>query len=126
MSPDPHRRHQRPIYLNVHPLRLPLGAVVSIVHRFAGVMLFLVLPLLLAVWQKSLDIMGFAQLGRYASEWHGAAVVLFFLLGWHAAAGLRIMWLEWRGGAPIGLLRSTAWLVVLLALAAASGGLLWL
>ena len=40
-----------PKYLNLLQIRMPVPAVVSIMHRVSGAALFLVLPLLLAWWQ---------------------------------------------------------------------------
>ena len=45
----------RPVYLNLIAIRLPLPAVVSILHRITGALLFLVgIPLLLWFIQRSL------------------------------------------------------------------------
>ncbi|MDR2030827.1 MAG: succinate dehydrogenase, cytochrome b556 subunit, partial [Azoarcus sp.] len=40
-------RKQRPKYLNVVRIRLPLPGIVSILHRVSGAGLFLLLPFLL-------------------------------------------------------------------------------
>src|SRR3982074_2015391 len=45
----------RPKYLNLLQIRMPLPALVSIMHRVSGAALFLVLPILLAAWQGSLS-----------------------------------------------------------------------
>jgi succinate dehydrogenase / fumarate reductase cytochrome b subunit len=45
---------QRPKYLTLYQIRLPLSGVVSILHRISGVMLFLALPLMLFMLQSSL------------------------------------------------------------------------
>ena len=51
----PPRRQARPVYLNLFAIRLPLPAIVSILHRISGALLFLVgIPLLLWVVQRSL------------------------------------------------------------------------
>ena len=45
----------RPVYLNLIAIRLPLPAIVSILHRITGALLFLVgIPLLLWFIQRSL------------------------------------------------------------------------
>jgi len=44
----------RPKHLALHKIRLPLPAYVSILHRISGALLFLVLPLLLAMLDQSL------------------------------------------------------------------------
>ncbi|WP_047534097.1 succinate dehydrogenase, cytochrome b556 subunit [Methylotenera sp. N17] len=45
---------KRPKNLNLLTIRLPINAVVSIMHRASGVMLFLMLPAVLWVLQQSL------------------------------------------------------------------------
>jgi succinate dehydrogenase / fumarate reductase cytochrome b subunit len=45
---------KRPKNLNLFTIRLPINAVVSIMHRASGVLLFLMLPALLWVLQQSL------------------------------------------------------------------------
>lgn len=83
---------RRPKNLDLRTIRLPINAVVSILHRASGVVLFLALPMLLLAFQASL-----------ASEHsHNAVVTIldawpvkFLLLGlfWafmhHFYAGLR-------------------------------------
>lgn len=44
----------RPIFLNLFQIRFPIMAVVSIGHRMAGVVLFIGLPFLLWILEKSL------------------------------------------------------------------------
>lgn len=44
----------RPVYLNLCRIRLPLPAIVSILHRISGVIIFLGLPLLLYLLSQSL------------------------------------------------------------------------
>lgn len=45
----------RPKYLNLFQIRLPLPGLVSFLHRMSGAALFLLLPVLLALWQCSLS-----------------------------------------------------------------------
>lgn len=45
---------QRPKNLDLRTIRLPINAVVSILHRMSGVVLFLLLPVLLMLLQISL------------------------------------------------------------------------
>lgn len=45
---------KRPVFLNPFVLRLPINAVVSIVHRITGLLLFLLLPFALYALQESL------------------------------------------------------------------------
>ncbi len=43
----------RPKNLNLFTIRLPINAVVSILHRVSGIALFLMLPLILLAFQRS-------------------------------------------------------------------------
>ena len=45
----------RPKYLALHEIRLPLAGYASILHRVSGAGLFLMLPLLIWLFQLSLD-----------------------------------------------------------------------
>lgn len=46
--------NNRPIFLNLLRIRLPLGAVVSIVHRATGLVLLLAVPVVLYLLERSL------------------------------------------------------------------------
>ena len=48
-------RRNRPKNLNLFTIRLPINALVSILHRATGCLLFLILPLLLFLLQLSLS-----------------------------------------------------------------------
>lgn len=82
----------RPKNLNLITIRLPLPALVSILHRLSGMLLFLILPVLLAALQYSLDSSaGFDRLLELAAH----PLIKLFILGmaWaflhHLFAGLR-------------------------------------
>lgn len=47
-------KQQRPVYLNLLQIRQPLPAIVSVLHRISGVILFLMIPLLLWLLAQSL------------------------------------------------------------------------
>lgn len=55
-------RQGRPVFLDLRKIRLPLNAVVSILHRITGVFLILSIPVLLWLLDRSLaSPEGFAQ-----------------------------------------------------------------
>lgn len=93
---------QRPVYLNLVRIRLPLPAIVSFLHRVSGALLFLVgLPLLLVGFQRSLaSPEGFNGL-RVALSSPLAKVVLIGL-AWaylhHFCAGIRFLLLDVHQG----------------------------
>ena len=81
----------RPKNLNLFTIRFPLPAIVSILHRISGFVLFLMIPGLLWLLAFSLSVDGFATL----QEW--LANPLLKLLAWltlaaylfHLIAGIR-------------------------------------
>jgi len=50
-----HQQKNRPKNLNLLTIRLPINALVSILHRATGCVLFLILPLILCTLQISLN-----------------------------------------------------------------------
>lgn len=82
----------RPKNLNLLTIRLPINAVVSIMHRMSGVVLFLLLPIMLWQFQLSLaNESGYAQVLQAVQHWSVKLVLI--LLAWplchHFYAGLR-------------------------------------
>lgn len=67
----------RPKNLNLFTIRLPLNAVVSIMHRVSGVGLFLVLPFLIYAFQQTLaSEQSYAQV----SQWFDTVLVKILLM----------------------------------------------
>lgn len=86
------QKKQRPKNLNLLTIRLPVNAVVSILHRASGVWLFLVQPWLLwALYTSLRDAQGYQQVVEQWSQW--PVKLLLTLLGWaflhHFFAGIR-------------------------------------
>ncbi len=82
----------RPKNLNLLTIRLPINAVVSILHRASGVMLFLALPLLLLAFQASVrSADSYAKLASFLDGW--LIKVILIGLSWaffhHFYAGIR-------------------------------------
>ncbi|MFM9913599.1 MAG: succinate dehydrogenase, cytochrome b556 subunit [Methylophilaceae bacterium] len=82
----------RPKNLNLLSIRLPINALVSILHRVSGFLLFLVLPLVLWCLQQSLQsATGFEQVRMLLT--HPLAKLVVLGLAWaffhHFLAGLR-------------------------------------
>jgi succinate dehydrogenase / fumarate reductase, cytochrome b subunit len=110
---------KRPVFLNVFQIQMPVTALVSILHRASGVLLFLLLPFVLFLFQKSLS----SEAGfQAASSWLDSGFMAVFLwlmlsaLMYHLIAGLRHLMMD------MGLLsarltvgRLSAWTVLLLA-----------
>lgn len=85
-------QNKRPINLNLFTLRFPITAIVSILHRASGVLLFLLMPLALCFLDKSLlSEEHFLMVRSYFTS-SGAKLVLWVAsvaLFYHVVAGIR-------------------------------------
>lgn len=99
-------KKQRPQFRNIHVVqiaryRLPLAGLVSILHRVSGALLFLMLPFLLFLLEKSLTSeMSFDYFRGMASHWFIKLVLL--ALSWaylhHFCAGVRHLFMDMHIG----------------------------
>lgn len=85
-------RNARPKNLNLLTIRLPINAVVSILHRLSGVALYLVLPIGLWLLHLSLSNQaGYDMAVFYLNHWFVKCLLL--MISWaffhHFYAGLR-------------------------------------
>ncbi len=118
---------QRPRFLNLLQIRMPIGAVTSIAHRVSGVLMFLSIPLGAFLFELSLKSeAGFEQ----AAALLQAPLLRLFslLLAWslmhHLLAGIRFLILDLGLGLDKPQARRSAWLATGLAPLAALA-LLW-
>ena len=86
------QQKNRPKNLNLLTIRLPINAVVSILHRASGMALFMVLPLLILAFQTSLQSEArYASLAALLGTWFLKLVLIG--LSWaffhHFYAGIR-------------------------------------
>ena len=87
-----HKNAKRPVYLNLLQIRLPIGGVISIIHRISGAVLALFLPFALCALQASLESPErFAQVQAVFASTPGRAALLLalWLLVQHLYSGLR-------------------------------------
>src|SRR4030095_9202918 len=88
----------RPVYLNLFAIRMPLPAIVSILHRASGALLFLVgIPLVLYGVQRALQSPdAWAQMrSAFDAPWAKiTAVVLAWAFLHHLLAGIRHLLLD--------------------------------
>jgi succinate dehydrogenase / fumarate reductase cytochrome b subunit len=124
-----HDSRHRPKNLKLASIRLPIPALVSILHRATGALIFLLLPLMLWTFQRSLaspesyqEVLAMAQ----------HPLVKLMLLGvlWaflhHFLAGIRHLTLDMRIGLDIRQARRTGKLVLIAGLLLTVGiGLCW-
>ena len=121
----------RPVYLNLIAIRLPMPALVSILHRITGALLFLVgIPLLLWYIQRSLASPDAFEAAMQPLRTPFGKLVLFGLLWgylFHLLAGLRHLALDLHIGITLAPARSSAaaLLVLSVLLAIAIAARLW-
>jgi succinate dehydrogenase / fumarate reductase cytochrome b subunit len=106
---------QRPVYLNLFKIRLPLPGIISFAHRITGVILFISLPFAVYLLELSVES---EQSFEKAQQILNQPVMLFvqILLLWslahHFFAGIRFLLID----AEIGVEKSQAhlgsWLVL--------------
>ena len=107
----------RPVYLNLFRLHLPITGWVSILHRLSGALLFLLLPVL--VWGFALALSneaGFARVTAYLTMPFAKLLMLVLVAGLaqHFFAGLRHLAMDVHWGVSLSSARWTS-LVVFLA-----------
>lgn len=84
-------RQSRPVNLNLFTIRFPLPAIVSILHRISGVVLFFFIPFMLWALSCSLTADGFETL----QSWLQTSIMKFLLwlifipFCFHFLAGIR-------------------------------------
>lgn len=104
----------RPVFLNVVQIKMPVGAVTSILHRLTGVLLALGVPLAMyLLWHSLQDEAGFAQVRQLLHHFAVQAVVIgaVWALAHHMLAGVRHMLTDINIGSTLHAARRSAWAV---------------
>jgi len=86
------QKKQRPKNLDLFTIRLPVNAVVSILHRASGVVLFLIQPLLLWTLYLSLSsAQGYAAVAKQFQQWPVKLLITVLACAFfhHFYAGIR-------------------------------------
>jgi succinate dehydrogenase / fumarate reductase cytochrome b subunit len=121
---------KRPKHLALHQIRLPLPGIVSILHRVSGAGLFLMLPLLLWLFDRSLGSATDYDAYRAVVSSPLVKLVLFGLL-WsylhHFCAGIRFLLLDLHIWSDLEPGRRSSWgvMIVSIALTVVIGVALW-
>lgn len=120
----------RPKYLNLFQIRQPVPAIVSILHRISGALLFLFLWLFLVGLQRSLGSPeSFAQLKAYIDQPLMKLVVLGLVWAYlhHTFAGMRHLALDLQIGIQLPGARASAFAVLIASfgLTLLIGALIW-
>lgn len=119
----------RPVFLELWRIRLPIPGVVSILHRISGVLMILSIPVVTALFASALSgPQGFAAAAAFVG--HPLAKLALLVLGWaflhHLFAGIRHLVIDMGWGVDRRAARKSAWtaLSAALAVAVVGGGLL--
>ena len=107
---------QRPVYLNLIKIRLPLPGIISFAHRITGVLLFLSLPF--AVYLLDLSIaseQSFAKVQQILNQpvMLFVQILLLWSLAHHFFAGIRFLLIDAEIGVGKYQARVGSWLVLL-------------
>lgn len=110
---------ERPVYLDIQKIRLPIPGIVSIFHRFSGVALFICIPVLL--WLFAGTLSHESAFNTYQALVHHLLVkcILFVLLlayVYHSLAGIRFLLLDIHKGTELKTARASAKAVVVCAI----------
>ncbi len=124
MSSFTAEKQPRPKFRNINfPLlltyRLPLPGVVSIMHRISGAALFLMLPLLLWLFDLSLmSEISFARLRGITANFFFKLLLVFLIWGFvhHLVAGIRYLLLDLHVGIDLKSARASAMAVYAISL----------
>lgn len=110
----------RPVHLDLTRMKFPPMAIVSIMHRVSGVLLFLLLPFVLYLLRTSLHSQ--SDFDQLQSMMMSSATALFFLwvlvcaVSFHFLAGLRHMLMDCGLAESLKSARATAYLLIVLEL----------
>ena len=113
--------NKRPKFLNLFILapKMSATAKVSIMHRLSGVLLFLSVPLLLFLLERSLTNPDFYSV-LYGITSSPLVKIIYILLIWaflhHLCAGVRFLFLDVHRGVDIKTAKNTARIVFLVSL----------
>ena len=108
-------KDNRPKYLNLLKIHLPITGIASINHRISGLLLFLAIPFSLYLLQLSLtNKNGFDEVLNCLSSpiIKIALIVLIWSFVHHLFAGFRFLLIDQNIGISLPAARKTAWFVV--------------
>jgi succinate dehydrogenase / fumarate reductase cytochrome b subunit len=114
----------RPIYRNINigqivAYRLPVAGIISILHRISGFLMFLLLPFVLYLLDRSLTSVGtFNAFKEFTSHWYVKVVILALIWAYlhHFIAGIRHLFMDVHIGLEKESGRNTAIAVLVISL----------
>ncbi len=112
-------KNNRPVNLDLTTMRFPITAIASILHRLSGIVLFLLMPVTLCFFSKSLaSADAFQQLGLTMGTMTCRILTWMFLtaLTYHLLAGIRHMIMDMGFGEGLTAGLRTSSFVIFLAI----------
>lgn len=109
-------QQKRPKFLNLLKIRMPIGAIASIIHRFSGVILFMLIPFLIYILEISLKTeQGFQQVTEFfaRTDVRIVLVLVIWMFAHHLINGVRLLLLDLDIGITRSASRFNSWLVIL-------------
>jgi len=110
-------RKERPVHLDLFKFRFPIMAIVSILHRISGVIIFLLLPALFYLLHQSLvSQQQFDHLAQCLAQPVGKVFMLIVILAtlFHLLAGIRHIVMDMGFAESKAAGRASAWGLILL------------
>lgn len=107
------KNKKRPVYLNLFKIRLPVGGILSILHRATGAFLVLLLPFAIYILDRSLqDPTAFDKISARLMSLEGriALLIMVWAFAQHFMSGLRHLLLDIGIGDSKATARLNAWL----------------
>jgi succinate dehydrogenase / fumarate reductase cytochrome b subunit len=114
------RNKPRPVFFNLFQIHLPIGGVISIIHRISGILLVLSLPVFLYLLDQSLESEeSFQKVAALLASMTGKVFLLVWsgLLAQHFFSGLRHMLIDLDIGVEKQAARNSAWATPVLTIA---------
>ena len=116
------KNNKRPRYLNLLKIKMPVTAVLSIAHRASGLLLVLIIPFAIYVFQLSVSSeQGFNNvLQSFQQTW---VSIILVILAWsfihHFLSGIRFLLIDIDVGVERQAARLTAWIINVVSITAA-------
>lgn len=107
-------RKNRPVFLNLLRIRMPVMAIQSIMHRIFGVLMVFMLPWVIYLFDLSLmSPQGFDQVNEFLASLFARVLMAIpvWALAHHVFAGIRYLLLDIEWGISRDNARRSAWLV---------------
>ncbi len=107
---------QRPVNLNLLTIKFPIPAIVSILHRLSGVLVFLLIPFLLWMLHASLSSVEQFDALQDLLQGNVARFILWVTLSallFHLVAGIRHLLMDVGLGESLRAGQMSAWFVVI-------------